>query len=166
MYGEKFTKLVVGISVGHEDLDHNSETGRMNGGFGGIEPDILASYIWQTRDTISKTMLANTPVGHVDRWTAWVNGSNQAVIDSSDFLGMNFNLYSQRNLSNTIDKGKSLFDSALAQVKAVAPNMPVWVTEVGFPVSGKAFNQAVPSTENAKKFWKDVGCSLFGTTNV
>lgn len=33
-------------------------------------------------------------------------------------------------------------------------------------MSGKNFGDAVPSIENARKYWKDVGCPLFGNTNV
>jgi glucan endo-1,3-beta-D-glucosidase len=27
-------------------------------------------------------------VGHVDTWTAWVDGANEVVIKASDFIGM------------------------------------------------------------------------------
>jgi hypothetical protein len=43
---------------------------------------------------------------------------------------------------------------------------PVWVTETGFPVSGATVNKAVPSAENARRFWRDVGCGLFGKVDV
>jgi len=36
----------------------------------------------------------------------------------------------------------------------------VWVTETGWPVSGKQQNQAVASPANARIYWEDVSCSL------
>lgn len=36
----------------------------------------------------------------------------------------------------------------------------MWVTETGWPVSGKQQNQAVASAANARTYWKDVSCSL------
>lgn len=42
----------------------------------------------------------------------------------------------------------------------------MWITETGFPVSGKTVGQAVPSLENAEAYWQEVGCSIFQTTSV
>lgn len=95
--------------------------------------------------------MASTPVGHVDTWTAWVNGSNQAVIDASDFIGMDAYPYFQNTMTNDISQGKSLFNSAFDQTKSAVAGKPVWITETGWPVSGKTSGGAVPSTTNAKK---------------
>lgn len=68
---------------------------------------------------------------------------------------------------NDIGQGGSLFDSAFGQTKSAVGGKPVWVTETGWPVSGKTAGQAEPSTENAKAYWDDVGCQkLFGKVNT
>lgn len=165
-HGEKLAKLVVGIAVGHEELASNSEAGSKNGAVGGLQPGDVVRFIMQTRAAIQNTALARVPVGHIDTWSAWANASNQAVVAASDFLGMNFDLYSQRCAPNTISTAKILFDSARLMTKVAAIGRPVWITEVGFPVSGSRSNGAVPSPLNAKYFWDVVGCPLLGTTNV
>lgn len=85
-YGTAFTDLVVGISVGSEDLYRISPDGA--GGNPGAEPDVLVSYIKQVRDAIAGTSLSGAKLGHVDTWQVYVNASNSAVIDNVDWIGM------------------------------------------------------------------------------
>ncbi|KAM7202053.1 GPI-anchored cell wall beta-1,3-endoglucanase [Rhypophila sp. PSN 637] len=165
-YGSDFASLVAGISVGSEDLYRISPTGIMNKENPGAEPATIAGYIKQVRQAIAHTPLANAPIGHVDTWTAWVNGSNRAVVEACDWIGFDAYPYFQSTMANDISNGKSLFDEAFQATQAAVGGKPVWVTETGFPVSGKTVGQAVPSLKNAKAYWNDVGCSLFGTTNV
>lgn len=157
---------MAGISVGSEDLYRNSPTGILNKENPGKNPSDIARYIKQVRDAIAGTPLENAPVGHVDTWTAWVNGSNQAVIDASDWIGVDAYPYFQETQVNTIANSKGLFNAALDATKAAAGGKPVWVTETGFPVSGKTVGLAVPGLENAETYWNDVGCPLFGVSNV
>lgn len=74
--------------MGSEDLYRTSPTGIANGENPGASPDTIVSYIRQVRDAISGTPLSGVPIGHVDTWTAWVNASNDAVIDAVDFVGV------------------------------------------------------------------------------
>lgn len=158
--------MIAGISVGSEDLYRASPTGIAAGEFSGAQPDTLVSYIRQVRDIIAGTPLSGAPIGHVDTWTAYVNGSNAGVIAACDWLGMDAYPYFQATQANSIASGKSLFEEALGATKGAAQGKPVWVTETGWPVSGKTVGAGVPSIENAKKFWNDVGCPMFGSTNV
>lgn len=87
-YGSGFTDLVVGISVGSEDLYRISETGIENDSLVGVGPSVLVDYIEQTRKAISGTSLSAAPIGHVDTWDAWTNGSNTAVAENCDWVGM------------------------------------------------------------------------------
>jgi glucan endo-1,3-beta-D-glucosidase len=165
-YGTDFTSLVAGISVGSEDLYRISPTGLLNKENPGADPLTLAKYIKEVRDAISGTSLANAPIGHVDTWTAWVNGSNQAVIDAVDWAGVDAYPYFQETQANAITNNKALFNDALGATQAAVGGKPVWVTETGFPVTGKTVGQAVPSLENAKTYWDEVGCPLFGNVNT
>ncbi|KAK5653886.1 hypothetical protein OQA88_7811 [Cercophora sp. LCS_1] len=166
IYGSELGKTVVGISVGSEDLYRISPTGIKNGENPGTGPSTIAGYIKQVREVISGTSLTGTPVGHVDTWTAWVNGSNQEVIEASDFVGVDAYPYYQDTQTNSISNSRRLFFEALNVTKAAAGGKPIWVTETGFPVTGETINLAVPGVDNAKKYWDEVGCSLFGTTNT
>jgi glucan endo-1,3-beta-D-glucosidase len=165
-YGTDFTSLVAGISVGSEDLYRISPTGLLNKENPGADPATIAGYIKQVRDAIASTSLSGAPIGHVDTWTAWVNGSNQAVIDAADWIGVDAYPYFETTLTNDITNNKNLFNDALSQTKAAVGGKPVWITETGFPVSGKTAGLAVPSLENAKTYWDEVGCALFGNVNT
>jgi glucan endo-1,3-beta-D-glucosidase len=87
-FGSALTDLIVGISVGSEDLYRISPTGIINKSGIGAGPDVISNYIGQVKSAIAGTAANGKPVGHVDTWTAWVNSSNDAVIAASDFIGM------------------------------------------------------------------------------
>lgn len=168
-YGKDFADAVVGISVGSEDLYRITDTSTVvnKDPNPGAAPDTLVSYIKQVRDSIKNTVLADAPVGHVDTYTAYINSSNQAVIDNSDFCGMDAYPYYQTTEENGIDQAYDLFFSAYDQTKQACGSKPTWVTETGWPTSGtKKYNKAVASVSNAETYWQKVGCALFGKTNV
>jgi len=70
-YGEDLAKLVVGISVGNEDLYRNSPTGIAADAGVGADAATIAGYIAQVKSVIAGTVLSSVPVGHVYTWTAW-----------------------------------------------------------------------------------------------
>lgn len=159
-YGSAFADLVVGISVGSEDLYRISPTGiAANSGIG-QSPDVLINYIGQVRSAIQGTSLSSKPVGHVDTWNVYVNSSNADVISHCDFLGLDEYPYFQTTDNNPIGNGEFLFFQAYDRVAAVAGGKPIWITEAGWPVSGPTSNLAVASVENAEVFWQDVACAL------
>ncbi|KAI1386372.1 glycoside hydrolase family 17 protein [Hypoxylon trugodes] len=166
-YGDDFAKLVDGISVGSEDLYRNSPQGIEAGSNVGAGPDVIARYIKETKEAISGTGLEKAPIGHVDTWTAWYNGSNQAVIDACDWVGMDAYPYFQDTMANDISKSSSLFQDALGKTQQAAGGKSVWITETGHPVSGKTVGQSVASADNAEKFWNSVVCPLLSSkTNL
>ncbi|KAL4926173.1 GPI-anchored beta-1,3-endoglucanase EglC [Aspergillus undulatus] len=165
-YGEEFAKLVVGISVGSEDLYRNSEIGvQANAGIG-IGPEELVGYIKRVREAIAGTALSGASIGHVDTWNSWTNGSNSAVVDAVDWLGFDGYPFFQNTMANSIDDAKALFDESVQKTKSAAKGKDVWITEAGWPVSGDQQNLAVASIENAKQFWDEVGCPLFDEVNT
>ncbi|KAI6368346.1 hypothetical protein MCOR25_004643 [Pyricularia grisea] len=168
-YGDQLKGVVVGISVGSEDLYRNSPTGQANKENPGADPGTIVDYIAQTRAVIKGTVLDGVPIGHVDTWTEWVNlGRNQAVVNAVDWLGFDGYPYFETTAAqgNSIDQNKALFDSSLQQTRNVAAGKAVWITETGFPVSGKTSGSAVPSVENARTYWQQVGCATVGSMNV
>ena len=165
--GAALAKLIVGISVGSEDLYRISPIGIINKSGVGASPADITNYIAQVKGAIASTPAKGALVGHVDTWTAWVNSSNDAVITNSDFIGMDAYPYFQNTMTNPIEDGYSLFDAALTATIGVAGIKPVWVTETGWPVSGDTSGDAVPSLANAQTYWDQVGCGLlFGKTNT
>lgn len=160
-YGNKFTDLVVGLSVGSEDLYRISPTGIKNKSGVGAGPSVLADYISQVK---SKNW--GFPIGHVDTWNDWTNSSNNAVIEAVDWVGFDGYPYFESTLDNPIENGESLFDASYQATVGAAQGKPVWVTETGWPVSGPASGQAEASTENAETYWKAVACKLIGEVNT
>lgn len=133
----------------------------------GEGPDSVASYINQVRSAIANTALSSVPIGHVDTWTAWVNGSNEAVVKACDFIGFDAYPYFQGTMPNSIEDGKALFKEAMGKTQAAVSGKPIWVTETGWPVSGPTVNEAVPSLQNAQTYWEEVGCNLlFNNVNT
>ncbi|KAI6248092.1 putative glucan endo-1,3-beta-glucosidase [Erysiphe necator] len=165
-YGTSFTNLVVGLSVGSEDLYRISPIGVAAKSGYGAEPSTITEYIKQVRSAVAGTPLNSMPIGHVDTWTAWVNGSNQAVIDASDWIGMDAYPYFQDTQVNSIENGASLFNKALVDTKNAVGAKPVWITETGWPVSGKKSGYAETGATNAKTYWNQVGCPIFGAVNT
>lgn len=164
-FGKQWKDVVAGCSVGSEDLYRITPTGIKNKAGVGAGPDVLVKYIKRVREVLKGT---DTPIGHVDTWTAWVNGSNNAVIDNVDFIGFDgYPYYESDQPDNSISQAQRLFFESYNKTVGVSKGKPVWITETGWPVSSpQDFGKAVASIENAKKYWHDVGCRIFGQINT
>ncbi|MCJ1259879.1 hypothetical protein MMC24_007718 [Lignoscripta atroalba] len=147
---------IISVSVGSEDLYR-----------GDTSPQTLASQVREVRNILSAAGI-NKPIGHVDTWTAWTNGSNPAtaLIDAVDFIGFDAYPYFQSTQANNIANAYDLFFEAYNATVAVAQGKPVWITETGWPYQGATYGDAVPSVANAETFWKTVGCELFDSYNT
>ena len=97
-------------------------------------PDVVSNYINQVRSAIANSPLSGVPVGHVDTWTAWVNGSNDAVIKDSDFIGMDAYPYLPEHHGQT--PSTMAARSSLRRWPTPPPRPKasrVWITETGWP---------------------------------
>ncbi|EHK47716.1 glycoside hydrolase family 17 protein [Trichoderma atroviride IMI 206040] len=159
-YGSDFTDLIIGISIGSEDLYRDSATGRTNKAGVGNGPDEILSFINAYKKEFANTALSSVPVGHVDTWDAWVNGTNKEVLDAVDWIGVDEYPFYETGKGNNIDNAGKLFNSAYQTTLGVANGKPVWVTETGWPLTGPSWDEAVPSVENAKSYWDQVGCEI------
>lgn len=159
--------LVAGISVGSEDLYRDSALGKKNSnGLPGANADTIVNYINEVRKATKGSCLEKVPVGHVDTWTAYVDDANKAVVDACDWLGMDTYPYFENDKPNGIDLGRDLYVAALNKVKGAGGGKEVWITETGWPISGKTSGAAVPNKANSLRYWQDVGCPAFGKDNI
>ena len=145
----QLNSIVVGISVGSEDLYRNSATAAN-----------IIDYISQTRTAMSAAGV-KWPLGHVDTANIWSDSDGQSVIDKIDWIGADvYPYYSSGSPSSLSD-----FTGGM---DAIPKSKPVWVTETGWPTSGSfASTSSVANTGNAQTYWKTVGCGhLFGKTNT
>ncbi|KAK4107700.1 glycoside hydrolase family 17 protein [Canariomyces notabilis] len=157
-YGKDFTDLVIGMSIGSEDLYRDSETGIINKAGIGAGPQVIVNFINEYKKAFADTALASVPIGHVDTWDAWTNGTNKVVIDAVDWVGVDEYPYYENGKGNDIKNSGQLFDRAFNAVAGVVGEKPIWVTETGWPATGPNWDQAVASVENAKYYWNEVGC--------
>jgi len=159
-HGKKFTDLVIGASIGSEDLYRISETGIKNKSGVGNGPKEIAAFIADFKKAMANTPLADVPIGHVDTWDVWTNGTNKPVIDAVDWIGVDEYPYYQNATGNHISRAGVLFDEAFAAVEASVGGKPLWVTETGWPYTGDTWDEAEATVENAKIFWDEVGCRV------
>lgn len=157
-HGSKFTDLVIGISIGSEDLYRDSATGRANKGGVGNGPEQIVKFIGDYKKKFADSKLGAVPIGHVDTWDVWPNSTNKAVIDAVDWVGLDEYPYYESGKGNSIEKSGQRFDSAFNQAKAAIGGKPIWVTETGWPTDGPKWDEAQPSVENAKYYWNEIGC--------
>ncbi|KXX82657.1 putative glucan endo-1,3-beta-glucosidase eglC [Madurella mycetomatis] len=157
-YGRNFTDLVIGMSIGSEDLYRDSATGIKNKAGIGAGPDVIVNFINQYKKAFADTALATVPIGHVDTWDAWTNSSNRVVIDAVDWVGVDEYPYYESGKGNHIRNAGRLFDRAYDAVAGVVGSKPIWVTETGWPATGPNWDEAVASVENAKYYWDEIGC--------
>ncbi|KAI8267592.1 glucan 1,3-beta-glucosidase [Colletotrichum sp. SAR11_239] len=166
-YGDQLHGLIDGISVGSEDLYRLSPMGVAAGSNPGAQPGSIVDYIAQVRAAIAGSPLQGAPIGHVDTWTAWGNSSNKAVVDACDWVGMDAYPFFDDFAPNSINDSQDRFVDGLGKTLEGAGDKPIWITETGWPVSGKTVGKAVASPENAKKYYDTIGCPMFANgTNV
>lgn len=165
-FGTKLKDLVVGLSVGSEDLYRLSESGIANKAGVGAGPSTIVPFIKSARSGLAGTILSGIPIGHVDSWSAWSNSSNSAVIDEVDFLGTDVYPYYEKDVDNRIENAEQIFEKLHNKTTAVAGGKPVWITETGWPVSGPVSGNATASVDNARTYWDIIACKYLGRSNV
>ncbi|KAG8413890.1 hypothetical protein J3459_015050 [Metarhizium acridum] len=161
-YGKEFTDLVIGMSIGSEDLYRDSVTSKENKGGVGNSPDAIVKFIGDYKKAFKDNALSEVPVGHVDTWDAWTNSSVKAVIDAVDWVGVDEYPFYEKGKGNSIENAPYLFEKAYSATVNAINGKPIWVTETGWPTTGPDWDDAKASVENAKYYWDEVGCrSLF-----
>uniref|UniRef100_L2GC07 Gpi-anchored cell wall beta-endoglucanase n=1 Tax=Colletotrichum fructicola (strain Nara gc5) TaxID=1213859 RepID=L2GC07_COLFN len=159
-YGTKLTDLIIGASIGSEDLYRNSVTGVKNKSGVGADPKTIVGFINDFKTAFKDTPLSKVSIGHVDTWDVWGNATNKPVLDAIDWVGVDEYPYYENDKGNSIENAGKLFDKAYKATIATAAG-----TETGWPVTGETWDEAVPSAQNAKTYWDEIGCrQLFGKT--
>ncbi|KAG8533635.1 uncharacterized protein KY384_001376 [Bacidia gigantensis] len=165
---EDFKNMVIGISVGSEDLYRSSVWGTPRQDDYGNTVEKIIDFVEQTRVLLDSYALRGViPVGHADTWVVWKNESTGYKLASDlDWVGLNDFTYWE-NLTVT---DFAAFTGAVGEAQGASRqggNPPVWVTESGWPVTGLDRGKATVGTANAKTYWDGVGCQqLFGHFNT
>ncbi|KAF1847532.1 glycoside hydrolase family 17 protein [Cucurbitaria berberidis CBS 394.84] len=150
-HGQALADLVIGLSVGNEDIYRWKDTAES-----GVAEDVVSQTIDKVKKAIAASSFAaymkDKPIGHVDT-------AKHAVVKNADFIGMTAYPYWNKE---SIGDARISFHGSLENVKQRAGNTPVWIAEMGWPFNGPQIGAGVASAENVQKFWTEVGCSVFG----
>jgi glucan endo-1,3-beta-D-glucosidase len=151
-HGQALSDLVIGLSIGSEDVYRAEEAGEI-----GVTAAVVGQTIAQVKKDIAASSftryMKDKPVGHVDT-------AKHAVVDNADFIGMTAYPYWNKD---SIETASTSFQGSLEQVKQRAGDRPVWIAEMGWPSTDtEQHGAAVAGLEEVQKFWTDVGCAVFG----
>jgi glucan endo-1,3-beta-D-glucosidase len=152
LHKNKLADLVVGISIGNEDV-HREDASIATIG---VTVEEVRGHINNPTDYANLFMLKDKPIGHVDV-------PDKTLNDGVDFIGLNAYPYWA---GDDIAQAKNDYLATIAKANEKANEKPLWLTELGWPFAGAANGQAEANVQNQEKFWNDVGCSLFGKHNL
>ncbi|CAI6334534.1 unnamed protein product [Periconia digitata] len=162
-HGQKLADLVVGISVGNEDIYRTSpECAKHNDNQPcpmQATPEEVKSNVTAVRDAMKQwdhLFKAPPPIGHTDV-------AQFAAQDGLDFIGTTVYPFWG---NEPIDKAQESTAKTLAEVAKNASDKPIWITETGWPSSGKEEGTGSGSVDDMRKYWVDVGCQAFGKQNI
>ncbi|KAL1638720.1 hypothetical protein SLS58_008643 [Diplodia intermedia] len=146
---------ITAISVGSEDLYRKE-----------ADPQRLAMQIYDVRGMV-RSVGVGAAVGHVDTWTAWVDPANEPVVTAVDFVGCDAYPYWQGvTVPESLDTYFKAIADTKAAVTAIKTGLEVWVTESGWPATGRTFGRSFASNDNAEAYWKSVACASFQQLNT
>lgn len=157
-HGQALSDLVIGLSVGNEDIYHWEDVKDQDGKpTPGNSAEVISATIDNVRKLIKSSSFAKymqgKPIGHVD------TAQYAASVKGADFIGMTAYPWWA---NQTIENAQASFHGSLENVKRRAGNTPIWIAEMGWPASSKIDDLPKASAENMQKFWTDVGCSVLG----
>lgn len=159
LYGQDLVDLIVGISVGNEDLHRSSVD---------CSPDCadaltVKGWIDTVRSNLTTGMFAATmgskKVGHVDTVLSWTSDATgiRDLVAACDFIGVT--IYPFWGGVSVEDSAQG-FSSTLEQALSVAGRKPIFVGETGWPRAGNSIGNAHVGTRNMQSYWRTVRCGI------
>lgn len=98
-----------------------------------------------------KKVFPEVPVTTADSYDQLLK--HPAVVEKCDFVFANIYPYWE---GVAIEDGVKFFNDSYLKLKKRFPNKKIVISETGWPSDGKVVGKAVPSPENAKKYFKDI----------
>ena len=165
-YGNRLGDLIIGISVGNEDMEQ---------WYAGRDTGVPESVISQNVNIVRHVRnggsayserypnimkyLTDIPIGHTD------TAPHATKIKRVDFVGMNAYPYWSGDPPSAMKE--SYFGSLDLTKKAMVGSGAdeVWLTEVGWPYKDTTSAFAAKGTANKEtlqKYWDEIGCKVFG----
>ncbi|KAI8942172.1 hypothetical protein NX059_000260 [Plenodomus lindquistii] len=155
-HGQTLSDLVIGLSVGSEDIYRWNNNGATTGP-PGVSAEVVSTTVTNVKKLIATSSFAkfmkNKPIGHVD------TAQYATQVQGADFVGMT--AYPWWN-KQSIDLAKDSFLNTVEQVKQAAGDTPVWIAEMGWPFHSALTAYPEAGAPSMQKYWTDVGCSVLG----
>jgi len=140
------------ITVGSEHLYRKDLTG-----------DQLADKIKDVRKVLKDLGADSVKIGFADAWNRLQDGTGDPAIKESDIILANaFSYWEGQKIENATARFSENIMKALTRTKSVKSSSPFdfWVGETNWPTGGKDFGDSVPSTDNARIYWRDAICGF------
>ncbi|KAI1326208.1 hypothetical protein F5Y16DRAFT_421963 [Xylariaceae sp. FL0255] len=169
IFGPDFVNKVTMINVGSYDLLRDSQYGKGANAGNGANATVIVNYVEALRNMIDETILASTPVGHVEEWFIWKlpEANPGEVISAIDVVGSHFfpSAVDPTNQDpDLVNNSTDFFWDALKQIDEVIPaGKSGFITAMGLPthnLSNAYSDEAF--LPNAKIYWNDVICPILG----
>ncbi|RPA91297.1 glycoside hydrolase [Choiromyces venosus 120613-1] len=151
MYG---TDNIKAITVGSEHLYRKELTGEQ-----------LGAKIQDVKKVLKELGADSLPVGFADSWNKLTDGAANPAIKESDIILSNaFSYWQGQKMGNATASFSDDIMQALAHIQQVKGDdaFDFWVGETNWPTGGKNFEDSIPSTENARTYWRDAICGIRG----
>lgn len=142
----EISSLINEIKSGHADMAIVGNETLLRGDISEAE---LISLIKEVKDA-SKAAGVNIPVSTVETYGELLNRPN--LMNACDVVLANYHPYWE---GLHINSAVSSFESMYAKLKRASGVKTVIFSEIGWPDDGNAKGSAVPTAENAKKFFND-----------
>jgi glucan endo-1,3-beta-D-glucosidase len=153
LFGQPFADLVVGVSVGSEDIfRYSDECDPTTTDCHGSPVNQVEAKISEVRSKLEGTLLEGKPIGHVD--------ITQFASQPKDMNFTGMTVYPYWAKSQIADAYASFSESF--NFIHQSNSTPIWIAETGWPILGPMQETAAASRDNMQNYWTQVGCKLFG----
>ncbi|KAL5606711.1 hypothetical protein BROUX41_003107 [Berkeleyomyces rouxiae] len=150
-YGPGYEQQIYAVSVGSETLYRKEFNG----------PQLAA----KIKDF--KQSAPQYKVGTADSWNMFNDGTGDAAIHEADIIFANaFSYWQGQDINNAANVFFDSIMQAFSHIQSVSGSLSkpeLWVGETGWPSKGTKYQQAVPSIENAARFFDEGICAMVGS---
>ena len=160
---EKGIKAMVGAWIGHDKAQNEKEIKALirSGQEGYVDIAVVGNEVLMRNELTEeeiigyisriKEALPNIPVGYVDAYYQFIE--RPKLIDACDIILINCYPFWE---GCSIDEASQYLNQMYTVTKNVAKDKPVIITETGWPNEGSKTGNAIPSDENAMKYFINI----------
>lgn len=141
--------------VGNEELLYH-EWGKSDA----IDPCELLSVLIQVREDLNNANLSGIPVTTAEPWNVLFSRKNdnsfkyQQILDQLDLFIVNiYPFHHKTSIDQALQDLREVYANVLQDANEAGPGKQVIIGETGWPSAGEQNSQAIPSAENAARYF-------------